>query len=396
MMHIARGVMKMAKKRAKEVFIPGALPESTYVTRKMKIGFTYEERLKQALSMDGYLTSISGPSKIGKTVLCEKVIGFDYLVEVSGSDFHDEKNLWFQIGTKAGMPSGGEFTKGRETGNLVSETYVITKDNVIDYYREHGFVLLLDDFHYADFKMQMYMARQFKDAIRKGFKVIIASLPHRSDDAVRTNPDLQGRISIIDIEAWTKDELREIPVKGFAELSAGISEADIDRLVEESICSPQLMQLICLNICILENIDEEQTGKIKNETIEKSFRFSTLNLDYEKVTNVLKQGKNPRGRSRKSYQTAEFGQLDLYGLILEAIAVDPPIVSVTFDELMNRVLSLISGEEKPTVKSLKDYLKNLQEVLSDKGRSYEVIEWKDNVLYILESLFLFYLRWGRI
>ena len=39
-------------------------------------------------------------------------------------------------------------------------------------------------------------------------------------------PDLQGRISIIDIEAWTKDELREIPVKGFAELSAGISEAD--------------------------------------------------------------------------------------------------------------------------------------------------------------------------
>ncbi len=384
------------KKKAKEVFIPGALPESTYVTRKMKIGFTYEERLKQALSMDGYLTSISGPSKIGKTVLCEKVIGFEHLVEVSGSDFIDEKKLWFQIGTKAGMPSGGEFTRGREASDLVSETYVITKDNVLDYYRKHGFVLLLDDFHYADLKMQMYMARQFKDAIRKGFKVIIVSLPHRSDDAIRTNPDLQGRISIIDIEAWTKDELREIPVKGFAELSANISEANIERLVEESICSPQLIQLICLNICILENIDEKQTGKIKNETIEKSFRFSTLNLDYEKIANVIKQGKNPRGRSRKSYQTAEFGRLDLYGLILEAIAVDPPIVSVGFDELMNRILSLISGEEKPTVKSLKDYLKNLQEVLSDKGRSYEVIEWKDNVLYILESLFLFYLRWGRI
>ena len=294
------------------------------------------------------------------------------------------------------MPSGGEFTRGREASDLVSETYVITKDNVLDYYRKHGFVLLLDDFHYADLKMQMYMARQFKDAVRKGFKVIIVSLPHRSDDAIRTNPDLQGRISIIDIEAWTKDELREIPVKGFAELSANISEANIERLVEESICSPQLIQLICLNICILENIDEKQTGKIKNETIEKSFRFSTLNLDYEKIANVIKQGKNPRGRSRKSYQTAEFGRLDLYGLILEAIAVDPPIVSVGFDELLNRILSLISGEEKPTVKSLKDYLKNLQEVLSDKGRSYEVIEWKDNVLYILESLFLFYLRWGRI
>ncbi len=46
----------------------------------------------------------------------------------------------------------------------------------------------------------------------------------RCDDAIRTNPDLQGRISIIDIEAWTKDELREIPVKGFAELAVSISE----------------------------------------------------------------------------------------------------------------------------------------------------------------------------
>ena len=386
----------MAKKRAQEVFIPGALPESTYVTRKMKIGFTYEERLKQALSMDGYLTSISGPSKIGKTVLCEKVIGFERLVEVTGSDFNDEKNLWFQIGTKAGMPSAGEFTRGSDSNDAVSETYVITKDNVIDYYKQHGLVLLLDDFHYACPAMQMYMAQQFKDAIRRGFKVIIASLPHRSDDAIRTNPDLQGRISIIDLEAWTKDELKEIPIKGFSELSVNISEVNVDRLVEESICSPQLIQLICLNICILENVDENAAGKIKDSTIEKAFRFSTLNLDYEKVANVIRQGKNPRGKSRKSYQTETFGELDLYGLILEALAVDPPIVSVGFDGLMNRVLSLVSGEEKPTAKSLKDYLKNLQEVLSDHGRFYEVIEWKDNVLYILESLFLFYLRWGRV
>ncbi len=386
----------MAKKRAQEVFIPGALPESTYVTRKMKIGFTYEERLKQALSMDGYLTSISGPSKIGKTVLCEKVIGFENLVEVTGSDFNEEKNLWFQIGTKAGMPSGGEFMRGSNSNDVVSETYVITKDNVLDYYKQHGLVLLLDDFHYAVPAMQMYMAQQFKDAIRRGFKVIIASLPHRSDDAIRTNPDLQGRISIIDLEAWTKDELREIPIKGFSELAADISEVNVDRLVEESICSPQLIQLICLNICILENVDEHAAGKIKDSTIEKSFRFSTLNLDYGKVANVIRQGKNPRGKSRKSYQTEKFGELDLYGLILEALAVDPPIVSVGFEGLMNRVLSLVSGEEKPTAKSLKDYLKNLQEVLSDHGRFYEVIEWKDNVLYILESLFLFYLRWGRI
>ena len=47
-----------------------------------------------------------------------------------------------------------------------------------------------------------------------------------------------------------------------------------------------------------------------------------------------------------------------------------------------------------TPKSLKEYLGNIQEVLNDKNRTFEVLEWRDNVLYVIEALFLFYLRWG--
>lgn len=381
----------MGKKKAQDVFIPGALPESTYITRKTKVGFTYEERLKQALSMNGYLTSISGPSKIGKTVLCEKVIGLDNLVEVSGSDFNSERELWVEIGTKAGMPSCGEVTDGTS----MTESYILTKESVIDYFKKHELVLLMDDFHYADEAIQMYMAQQFKDAIRKGFKVIIASLPHRSDDAIRTNPDLQGRISIIDIEAWTKEELREIPAAGFKELGVEISEEAIEKLADESICSPHLMQLLCLNICILEGTDERKVSRIGDDILEKAFRFSTLNFNYQQIANVISQGKNSRGKSRREYGTKGMGQMDLYGLILEALAIDPPFAKVDFDGLMGRINSLVTDDEKPTTKSLNDYLQNLQDVLSAKDRSYEVIEWKEGVLYIIEPLFLFYLRWGR-
>ena len=381
--------------QARDVFSPGTLPESTYITRKSRAGFTYEERLWQALSVNGYMTFISGPSKIGKTVLCEKVIGLESLVEVSGSDFTDESSLWFEIGTKAGMPSGGKTTEHAAGDSAMTESYVLTKENVIEYYQNHGLVLLLDDFHYAKPSMQMYMAQQFKDAIRKGLKIVIVSLPHRSDDAIRTNPDLQGRISIIDIGAWTKEELEEIPTRGFEKLGIQISRESIGRLAEESIGSPHLMQLICLNLCLLEKIDGSRRGEIPEGIIEKAFRFSTMNLDYEKVSEVIRQGKNPRGKSRTRYQTEYLGELDLYGLILEALAKDPPIVSISFEELMERIQSLVSGEDKPTTKSLKDYLKNLQDVLREHGRAYEVIEWKDDMLYVLESLFLFYLRWGR-
>lgn len=48
-----------------------------------------------------------------------------------------------------------------------------------------------------------------------------------------------------------------------------ISDENIERLAEESICSPQLMQLICLNLCILEQVDEQDVEQIKAETLRR-------------------------------------------------------------------------------------------------------------------------------
>ena len=380
-------------KKPNEVFIPGALPESTYITRVMESGFTYEERLKQALSVSGYLTLISGPSKIGKTVLCEKVIGLDHLVEISGSDMLEPSGLWTQIGMKAGMPREGT-TKPRDRKlDYMEETYFLTKESVMNYFKDHDLVLLMDDFHYASEEMQTFMAQQFKDAIRKGLRIIIASLPHRVDDTIRTNPDLQGRISFIDMLAWSKTELEQIPQKGFEELEMDVPTEIIDVLAKESISSPQLMQLICLNICILA--ESRKLKGIDDSLIKDAFRFSTLNLDYDKVVKVIQKGKSSRGQKRSVYHTEHFGNIDLYGLILETLALDPPFASISFEDLCERILRLIQDDSKPAVNSIKGYLKNLQEVLNSCGRSYEVLEWKDNTLYILESLFLFYLRWGR-
>ncbi len=380
-------------KKPNEVFIPGALPDSTYITRVMESGFTYEERLKQALNVSGYLTLISGPSKIGKTVLCEKVIGLDHLVEISGADMLEPSGLWALIGMKAGMPREGTTKSGDLKHDYMEETYYLTKENVLNYFKEHNLVLFMDDFHYASEEMQIFMAQQFKDAIRKGLRIIIASLPHRVDDTIRTNPDLQGRISIIDMQAWSRKDLERIPQKGFEELKMSVSAEMIEMLAKESISSPQLMQLICLNICLLA--ESRNRKEIDASLVKDAFRFSTLNLDYDKVVHVIQKGKSSRGQKRSVYHTESLGTLDLYGLILEALALDPPFASISFEDLYERISKLIQDDGKPTVNSIKNYLKNLQEVLNSCDRSYEVLEWKDNTLYILESLFLFYLRWGR-
>lgn len=96
--------------KAEEVFRPGAFPEYTYISRKSAVSdLPYEFRLMQAIKVSGFLTSLVGPSKMGKTILCEKVIGFENIVEISGADFDETTDFWKLISSKAGLAYEGQF-----------------------------------------------------------------------------------------------------------------------------------------------------------------------------------------------------------------------------------------------------------------------------------------------
>ena len=59
--------------RAEEVFNPGAFPEYTYISRKSTVSnLSYEFRLMQAIKVSGFLTSLVGPSKMGKRFCVKK------------------------------------------------------------------------------------------------------------------------------------------------------------------------------------------------------------------------------------------------------------------------------------------------------------------------------------
>ena len=108
--------------KAENIFKPGAFPEYTYVSRNYEnTGISYELRLKQALRTAGCLTSIIGPSKMGKTILCEQVIGLDNIVEVSGADFNENTDFWAIIAAKVGLPYMGEITTERASTEGKSE-----------------------------------------------------------------------------------------------------------------------------------------------------------------------------------------------------------------------------------------------------------------------------------
>ena len=368
-----------------DVFRPGAFPEYTYISRKSAVSF---------------LTSLVGPSKMGKTILCEKVIGLEKIVEVSGADFDENTDFWKLAASKVGLAYEGQFSSEKiipDTRDKYGkkEVYALTKDKIIEYYKQEKLVMVIDDFHYAPPEKRMQIAQQLKDAIRRGFKAIVVSLPHRADEAIRQNADLSGRLSLINMEAWEVKDLKEIAKIGFAKLDIEIEDDIAEKIAIESLTSPQLMQYICLNICTILELSQSGEKRVCSDILETAYRYTTANFEYGDVVAFLKKGPNPRGKSRKHFKAKDGRSYDLYELIVKSIAENPPIMQLEFEDVQERIVKLLDDDsEKPKAQAIREHLTKLQELINGREDIFRVLDWKEGTLYILDPLFLFYLRWG--
>src|SRR5690606_37142500 len=109
-----------------------------------------------------------------------------------------------------------------------------------------SFTIFLDDFHYIPREQQSEIAKQIKAGSERGIRVVLASVPHRSDDAVRANTELRGRVEAINVKPWMRTELEEIATTGMQALNATMQADARAMMATESYGSPQLMQTICL------------------------------------------------------------------------------------------------------------------------------------------------------
>ncbi|MBO5354121.1 MAG: ATP-binding protein [Lachnospiraceae bacterium] len=387
--------------RAEDVFRPGAFPEYTYVSRKSTFSnLSYEFRLNQAIKVSGFLTSLVGPSKMGKTILCEKVIGFDNIVEISGADFDEDTDFWRLVSAKAGLSYEGKFSSEKTIDSTKDkytkqEEFYLTKDKIIEYYKKENLVLVIDDFHYAPEEKRILIAQQLKDSIRRGFKAIVISLPHRADEAIRQNADLSGRLSLINMEPWDVVDLKEIAKVGFDKLNIKIEDEVAEKIAVESLSSPQLMQYICLNICTILELEDVEKDYVNPEILERAYRYTTANFEYGDVVSLMKKGPNTRGKNRNSFVARDGKEYDLYELLVKSIAENPPLMKLDFEEIRKRINALVADDcKKPTQQAITKSLVNLQELLNEREDIFKVMDWKEGTLYIVDPLFLFYLRWG--
>lgn len=415
-----------------EVFVPGSYPQHTYVER---VAQGLEETLRDSLTTPGQIVSLSGPSKSGKTVLVERVVGRDLLIPLSGASLRRPEDVWnrvldwmdvpgstsesrslggtvgAEIGVKAsvGVPlfakgEGSSSVKAEVTGETSTEA-VRERRGLLQVVHEVGnseFVILLDDFHYMDRTVQAEVAKTLKEAVRLGVKVVTAAVSHRGDDVVRANPELRGRVKAIDLRYWDRDELRRIADIGCAVLNAEIEPRAVEKFILESAGSPQLMQLLCLQACfalgLREKTDSKRTANVNDDTLRAILEQTSASTDFRSLVDVLDAGPRTRGTERKMYTFRDGTSGDVYRVVLKSVANDPPQLSFPYEELLKRTASCCV-KDSPVGSSVTGTCLHMSKLALEKFPNERAVDWDEQkqVFDIPDPYLLFYLRWsGRL
>jgi hypothetical protein len=413
--------------KIQQIFTPNDTPTVTYVERSEH---KLEQTLRQHYETPNMVVSVSGPSKSGKTVLIKKVVPQDCLIPVVGAGVASADDLWTRVLAWMGTPN--EKTISRTTGNEVSgsaqaggkvkvpfvaegegsaglaasrswgtetsETFQaggITQ--VIKEIAGSTFAVFIDDFHYIKPDIREEIGRQIKVAAENGVKIITASVPHRADDVVRSNPELRGRVAAVNLSYWTSDELVQIPRKGFGELNAELAPEIEKRFAREAFGSPQLMQSICLNLCyelsLKEKISSQTRLDVSNaQAIESLLKTSSF-ADFSKMLTALHTGARTRGTERKIHQFSDGTTGDVYRAILLAMKQDPAELSFSYDNIVNRVRAICTSEP-PVGSSVTSALEQMNTIGEQVQPGTSPISWDGDTLDITDPYLLFFLRWS--
>lgn len=415
----------MKKYRMSQVFVPGGMPEHTYVSR---MGRRLEERLSAAKEHLCKLVTVTGTTKSGKTVLTRRIFPRSRNIWVDGGAIGSENDFWSHILDGIGGYTGAGSEDTEESaygiaGSIEAEGGVPLvakgKGQVgSSYERTHGkrqsrslslspraaavsqlqrarVPLIIDDFHYLDRSFQGNIVRALKPQIFVGVPVILIAIPHRRYDAVKVEREMTGRLEPIAVPTWEPDELAQIASQGFPLLNIDVTDTVCDRLVKESYGSPHLMQEFCRTLANMHDI---------HETVPRAYTITSVpdklfSQVAEHTGKVIfdKLARGPRQRRDRLQRVLKDGRTaDIYKVILLALANLKPGLETVEYELLRSSIKEILAQNIPQAREVTRVLEKMAEIAASDEASIPVLDWEkeDQKLHITDPFFAFYLKWG--
>lgn len=263
-------------------------------------------------------------------------------------------------------------------------------DLLVPILQKTNYVLVIEDFHYLDDDEKILLFQQWKRFIDNEVSVLVLGTTHRAVDIANSNKDLIGRISQIDVLQWSHDDLEKICTSGFNHVGVSISSGLKASLSQEAVGLPIIVQQSCLQMMVDREVETVAQAKKKRIVLTKRDAEGALHsvakqkyTQFESYYSTLIRG--PREKARK-YKT--------YEIILGCFTLDPIKFSLKRKEIDQRMTKLIViPSEVPPAASMNSTFGALRKFQEKRG--FELLEWRpsEEILYIIEPSFLFYVRW---
>lgn len=424
MLYLRRIIVKY---KVNKVFVPGGMPKLTYVDR---VGRDLEQRLKESKKYLCKMTTLTGATKSGKTVLANRIFPrfSEDCVWIDGGSVGNENDFWSQIinklnasveseeiiskestqkidgkiGGKAGIPlvmeGKGEVSTGigkKRSSQKKTKRSLSPRASAISALRENEFPLIIDDFHYLDRKFQGDLVRALKPLVFEGIPIIVIAIPHRRYDAIKVEREMTGRLESVVVPPWSNDELKEIANIGFPLLNINITEPVKTRLAQEAYGSPHLMQEFCRELCRNRGIEESQINEVQITTIDESIFCNVAESTGKIIYDRLAKGPRQR-KDRMQRKLTKGGTVDIYKVVLFALAeIKPGMEKIEYEELRSAIRIVLS-DNIPQAHEVSRVLDKMSEIASSDEASTPVIDWEkdEQLLHITDPFFSFYLKWG--
>jgi hypothetical protein len=406
----------------KHVFTPGGQPSVTYVSRD-HLGL--EKRVKDALLRGYAINVVTGPTKSGKTVLCNHVLGqAGNSITIEGGQVRGESDFWEQImhaldignqrirkesgatndnlelGVGAnflGATASAKGSKGQSRLTERSISYSLNSQRAaLENLLNTGTSLLVDDFHYIDRDTQKSVIQALKGAVFKGLSVILLAVPHRAFDPMTVEQELEGRFKHVEIPPWEMDDLMFIPKRGFEALNVESSDELNSRICAEGFGNPLLVQEICSELCIKSDIvkSTEQLQHLNRELLGEALTEIAKSKGFPKYSK-LKAG--PDAKKKRMLREFKDGRAqDKYSAILTALSTLGPQPRTNYEDLRVALQNLLQISAMPAKHEVTSALVNMSKIAREEIDGEPPLEWveSENALIITDPFLLFYMKWA--
>jgi hypothetical protein len=376
-----------SSKQGKTCLRKKCLPTGSYITIHCSNKIDIADLNQLILKGAGFQLTTSNNTTLSGKAKAKAVFGINFLAKI-------------------GVEASGEGEIERGTIRQPLDLDLEDTNDVIDALTSINFskYIVLDDFHYLTLQTQKDFSFALKIFHEKSDLVfIIVGVWLEENRLIALNGDLAGRITPINVEKWTSEDLYRVIHAGEKLLNIELAEELAESIIQECYDNVYILQEICYRICKIYKINRtlDETFYIGNNHRghdDQAITFSGNSLNVSKITKEIIDQHTGRYHSfiiqfSDGFQNSE---IETYRWLLFPVLnveIDELYTGLRFDRIKEILIDKHPDGKNLNSNNLSFALKSLANIQLEKGITPNILDFDQTSLHlnVVDRAFLIWL-----